>query len=667
MKPNDVRNAKDAARKKGIAIPEPASTSVGAADMARAILEKHPCLTLPELGTAHEAIYTFTDGFYRRGEPLLKEKAEWLYAERAKLALERALASGDEDRINKAINMDAHGLSIHDAEEILGHIRRMTFTDKQMNPPTHISFENGNLNLQTWSLEPPSPELFITYSVRANYSEKYTTLVGTPLFARYLHDVYYDADIPMVLSYMAYSLYPGFPRHKVLFLLGRERIGKGVIPRILNALAPEGYGSLALDRLLTVERFPFSGLMGKNVAVDAEMKRKYKRGTSLDWGRFNNLFGQDIVSFEPKGKEAHDAVFALKGWFLGNLPIMDIDNPAAIARILLVQTRDKRATREIVDLDGKIMESERDAIAALLMQILHKLIANDFWFPGELLFDSTAELLEQLADPVANFIEEETEYSEGATVAVDDAFARFGEWCSNKGIPIIARQTFSKKFGRTYEKKRIGPKGKQVYVFTDCVLNENTQDVRNLLEVPFEVGYHSDDGETPEISRARDRYRGIQHASMIPRMEKENDHVTCIKDKVQKLDTTFSGLGTAENKASLDTKPVSNFKRESGGADTQNPSDSHPEPVDSTVQSENPFDPGDSVNRIYFYRVTLDMEGANPDPVKYPMGAYLLLTAAEAQHLKTYQFCTSTTEQDFVDNASPEAMEAWTRLKGGSA
>ena len=82
--------------------------------------------------------------------------------------------------------------------------------------------------------------------------------------------------------------------------------------------------------------------------------------------------------------------------------------------------------------------------------------------------DETAQLLDKLADLVENFIEEQTEYDEEGLVPVEEAHETFMEWCKKKGIPKIARQTFVKKFGKTYHKKIIGPRGKRAYYFTNC-------------------------------------------------------------------------------------------------------------------------------------------------------------------------------------------------------
>ena len=165
--------------------------------------------------------------------------------------------------------------------------------------------------------------------------------------------------------------------------------------------------------------------------------------------------------------------------------------------MLVVVTRDERPKKVIPDLDRKILESERDQIATLLMQILFKLMDRDFVFPGQLSDDETAELIEKLADPVENFIEEQTEYVRDSSVPVEEACERFAEWCKGKGIPTISRQTFVKKFGHEYPKKKIGPRGKRAYYFFNCKLL--TEELEIDPGITNQVGHRSSNQKTLKI------------------------------------------------------------------------------------------------------------------------------------------------------------------------
>jgi len=569
----------------------------GPIHIVEALKQKSRFRTIPEIGTDRENVYFHNSEIDERAEERIKEDAHNEYIRQWEEMRELAEQEGNKPLAEKLRNCLDHGPSVNDINEVLAMIRRTTFTYDEMNPSSHIPFLNGLLNLKTRKLEPFTPDLFFTYQVNANILDGYVTLKDTPMFASLVNKAFYETDIPMVLSYSAYSLYPGLPVHKVLFILGRERIGKGTNIRVLQGLMPKGSGSISLARLLTSDRFQFTGIEGKNLLVDSETKRKFKRGTIMEWSAFCNLFGKDVLSIEPKGKEAHDYVSKAKGIFLGNLPFIPVDSPPAVARMLVIQTRDERPRRVIPDLDRKILDAERDLIATLLVQVLFKLMDNDFRFPGEMTDDSTALVLDQLADPVENFIEEETEYKEGSMTPVKDAYSRFVEWSESKGIPAMSRQTFVKRFGYTFQKKLLGPRGNREYFFVGCQLNEADIEVEAQGHLQVEHGVNVQ--ESQKINLSGERYRRVQHVSHDPSCNEgklsDHDHACNVKVSGQKLNTGLIVSTTAENKAPASIESVFNLHGNSEEPLSESNQKSQSEPANSHVQSEN--------SRLYTYRI----------------------------------------------------------------
>ena len=560
----------------------------GPIHIVEALNKRYHFRTVPEIGTDKEPVYYYNGQIYGRAEETIKAEAHREYIRQWK----EMLAISDDKELNSRLqNALDKGPSANDINEVLSMIRRTTFTHDEMNPGSHIPFLNGLLNLQTRKLEPFNADLFYTYQINANLLDRIVTLKDVPMFSGLLHTAFYRRDIPTVLSYFAYSFYPDLPVHKTLFVLGRERIGKGTNVRVVQGIMPKGSGSISLARLLTSDRFQFTGIEGKNLLIDSETKRKFKRGTIMEWSAFCNLFGKDVLSVEPKGHEAHDYVSKAKGIFLGNLPFIPIDSPPAISRMLVVVTRDERPKKVIPDLDKKILDSERDQIATLLMQILFKLMDRDFVFPGQLSDDDTAELIEKLADPVENFIEEQTEYDKESTVPVDEAHERFEEWCKSKGIPTISRQTFVKKFGRTYPKKIIGPHRTRTYYFTNC--NLLTED----LEVDPKVSNQVDPGfsrsETLKNWDSENLISRDQHASHDPSHVREenddHDHAHDVKVEGQKLIPPSKTSRSPENKAPDESKSGINLYQSHEDVRPGYSNNSSPDPVNPDVLTQDPL------------------------------------------------------------------------------
>ncbi len=502
----------------------------------------------------NENIYYFNGQIYERAEEFIKTEAHYEHLKQWREMGERTSGDSKYSTLNAKLNRQIHaGPSSFQINEVEEMIRRTTFTDEEMNPSGFIPFKNGLLSLKTRKLEPFSRDYFYTYQVNANYLEKHITLKDVPMFSNLLNTVFYPKDIPMVLSYLGYSFYPTFPAQKTLFILGRERIGKGTTIRVIEeGLMPKGSGAVSLARLLTGERFQFTGIEGKNLLVDDESRRRFRHDAVLDWSAFCNLFGGDRLSLEPKGKEAHDYTSKAKGIFLGNLPFIPVYDPPTIARILLVETKNERPKTEIDDYDKKIIEKEGDAIATLLMQVLFKLIDRNFKFPGQMSDDETAAKFELLSDPVRFFIEDRTERNEGSTVRSDEAYSLFEKWLKIKGITHIASHTFMQRFGKEYPRKRAGTRKNRYYIFTNCmIIDDDSDDVKQL-------GHGDNSQETLKYGDSGDKKDGVQVKSDTQRVRNlKNIEKINIKDVGVNLDTEKNLSGNRDFQASGENNPVS--------------------------------------------------------------------------------------------------------------
>ncbi len=530
-----------------VEIEEGQTTLPGPMSVADTLMSKIRFHSIRQEGTNFEKIWFYNGQIYEPAEERIRTDAHSEFMDRWTELAE----STDHDTAEAARRFLTKGPTRAQLEEVTDIIRRLNFTPAAyMNPDTHIPFKDGLLSLKTWDLEPFTPDLFFTYQIQANLLSNHVTLADTPKFSNYLRGVFFPYDIPMVLSYFAYSMQPSFPIHKVLLILGRERVGKGTGMRIMRGLIGKGYGPIQLSKLLTAERFMFSGIEGKNLLVDAETKRTYKHGAVIDWSAFTNLFGGDTIAFEPKGREQQDFISKAKGIFVGNLPFFPVTNRAALSRILPVRTRNNPPLKVVPNLETLILESERDAIATLLVQVLRGLEKRNYLFPGEMTIDGVDDLLMLLADPVEFFIEEKTEFDENSSTLVDEAYKAFVEWCAREGIPAMSKHVFVDKFKRTYPKKRMGTRGNQVYFFTGCDMIDTDEDDR--------YGYGRNATETTNYTVSYARYPRIHFFSPTSRMEGEgSEYCNTCKGKGADMVTCINASGDRVNKPPAEKKSVS--------------------------------------------------------------------------------------------------------------
>jgi len=531
--------------------------------------------TIADPDLEKEDIYIYADGFYVRGESILKQKSESFFRSVLNRAndlirdIEISLIKKKSDSGNKELTdmeqderkimgelrklknayekMTHKGVITWNISEALNMVRRNTYTTREkMNPTTHIPFKNGYINLETWELEPLNPELFYTWYINANYlNRSIDPKIDLPEFVKFLSTLVAPEHLLDLLSYCAYAtLYPDLPNHKVLWIVGKQRVGKGSLVRLLKLLNPYGFESMSLSKILGGEkesRFDLSSYETKNFVSDMEITDKERREKDYEWASFNKVFGGDTVDLEEKFRKKRSGTLRIKGIFIQNLPMLKIRSEATIERSIVIPTLDSVITEKIPHIEEKIFEKEGDAIATYFVHLLKILKMMNFKFPeiikvnkkGEIVewressYDAKWDLIDDLSDEVKLFIEEETdtpefgEGEEGLRLAsnmyehpVDKVYSLFTEWCREKGITPLTKQTFTEKFGYVYPKKRKRDGKNRIYVFTNLILRDGSQ-VGTTIEIEKD-GKNTDPGYINCLSQ-------LMYISIISLPPKENE------------------------------------------------------------------------------------------------------------------------------------------------
>ena len=559
------------------------------------ILENYYVATKKEIGTDKEEMYVYDKGFYLRGEEFLREVTYQRYIDQWKNALHiieelwTSVDKSNSQEVEKLATLTGtlkdtlkKGPSKPKIDETLAQLRVQTFREaSDFNPSSHIPFRNGLLRLSDWKLVPHTPELIYLWRVEGSLLEdrlKNISLNDCPTYKKFLLDSFETWDIPMLLQYGGYAFYPSFPRQMVLWIVGRPRVGKGTNARIWKHLNPAGYGAISFEKLTIAEnRFVFQGIAGKNLLVDPEVKRVFKKGAKPDYGNFNKLFGGDTVDLEKKGKQPEESESRAKGLFIANLPLPKIDSEPLLSRVLLIKSRDRNISKEerIANLDSKIVQAERDQIVTLFIRYLRVLKDHNWNFISELSTDATMEIWDLFSDAIQFYLDEMISYQGGSEIKCDDMYDSFTEWCKGKGIPVISSMTFKKSVGYVYRKTKRGPRKSRYYVFLNCAFSDENE---------IEVGHHSNSQETRNIRASYYRYRECPALVLSLDMKREKEKHDIIIEP--KLDSEIFAQKNALNKAPGVIQPVSNLYRESDSVQDENKYEIQENPTNSDVQSE---------------------------------------------------------------------------------
>ena len=488
----------------------------GTEDVVKKILKYEFIKTTKEEDTDKESMYlyikpgignTLKEGTYIRGEDEIKEIAERYWKleiiknlnQLKKISEERGTRKGkkskkdeDEGNLKKELErkLKHDGITHHEIIEVMQNLRRKTFVDrKTMNPDGYIPLKNGLLSISDWKLHEFSPNEFYTWKAFGTYDPNIVSLEQTPLFKKFLLESYPPHSIPTILDYMGYSLYPAFPRQKILVIVGPPRMGKGTIGLIMAKILNEGLGRISLMKMLIPDnKFALQGIDGKRLLLDPEIKRDFKK--NVDFDVVNSLFGGDPLPIEKKYHAEVTSIANCAGMLMGNLPLFKINNSAFLARLLIVTTREERYFQEVPNTADIIFNGEGDLIVGLILNRLKSLIERGFTFSNELTNGEYANMWEILSDSTQTFMDEKTEKSNN-DVEVELAYEKYKEYCSEKKIPPESRHVFTVRMGRIFPKIRIKKEGRSFYTFQNCsiltlidlkVSEKNKDDEKKALE-----------------------------------------------------------------------------------------------------------------------------------------------------------------------------------------
>lgn len=182
--------------------------------------------------------------------------------------------------------------------EIINHLQRASYVDRdEFNKYTGlIPVENGLLNLQTMQLEPFDKEKIFTYKLNVNYNPEAPCLAWN----QFLDQVLPKEDQPLLQEWLGYCILPAMPKHKIMWLYGTGRNGKGrVIATIEYIIGKQNCSYLELKEFDGEHRFATAQLYGKLINVSSEPSVMKDLQTPL----LKKITGEDTLDAEVKNKQ----------------------------------------------------------------------------------------------------------------------------------------------------------------------------------------------------------------------------------------------------------------------------------------------------------------------------------------------------------------------------
>ncbi len=243
------------------------------------------------------------------------------------------------------------------------------------------------------------------------------------------------SSVACLQEWFGYLLTSDTRLQKILMMIGPKRSGRGTIGRVLKALA--GPSNVVNPMLAALARpFGLSVLIDKPVAVFPDARLSSRPDNAAIVESLLSISGEDDQSIDRKHQSSWTGRLPTRFVLVSNeLPRLRDSSRALSSRLIILRFTRSFLGREDVTLFQKL-ESELPGILLWAFEGWSRLRRRGRFVQP----DSARDLLEsmdELASPVATFLDEYCVLEPGASVAPRAVFDAWRDWCREHGRDAV--------------------------------------------------------------------------------------------------------------------------------------------------------------------------------------------------------------------------------------
>ncbi len=401
-------------------------------------------------------------------------------------------SEGGETYIKRLVqrNLQPNEVTRQLVSEVIGHVQRSTyvkhldfFTESQ-----YLVVQNGLLNTESGKLEPHSADF---YSL-SKLPVLFVPGQDCPSFKKFLTEVLYPEDIPVVQEWIGYCLYRGYPAQVAILFVGEGNNGKSTLISTTQALlGRENVSAVSLQEL-ELNRFAKADLFGRLANLYADLPDSALKGV----GTFKMLTGGDPIRGERKFQNSFLFVNSAKLTFSCNVvPEVYEDTTAFFRRWIIIQFPNTfDGTKADKDLLKKLATPEElSGVLNFALEGLARLQANGWRFS---LSRSTEEVRQDYirrSSPIRAFLMDSSMFKADGVVAKKAFFEAFVRYCSRMKLATVTSDTFFKNLPLYFaghppqeSKEDLEGKGKRVACFRGIKLRPESEWGQPVQDEPEE-------------------------------------------------------------------------------------------------------------------------------------------------------------------------------------
>lgn len=290
---------------------------------------------------------------------------------------------------------------------------------------------NGVLDLPTGALAPLSPDLFATSALDVEWNAEAQTPTE---WLHFLHDLWPEDDdaIQLLQEWFGYCLAADTSQHKMLWLIGPRRSGKGTIMKVLTELV--GRANIAAPTLSSLSgSFGLQPLLGKTLAIIGDARLSARADQAVIVEHLLALVGEDPIEVNRKNKATVTAAPSARIVLVSNeLPRLQDTALALAGRVLLLNMTRSFYGNEDVGLAERLLE-ELPGILSWAVNGWRRLRARGRFVMPEASRDMLDSFTE-LSSPIESFLADCCDVGDAAAwVAKDRLYNLYRQWSEAQG------------------------------------------------------------------------------------------------------------------------------------------------------------------------------------------------------------------------------------------
>lgn len=332
-------------------------------------------------------------------------------------------------------------------ESLLASVKNEAFTKLDAPDKYKVQFDNISFDVRHGKLE-ECDTFFTLHQIPHNYDAK----ADCPKFKRFINNLFYEEDIPVIQEYLGYCLVPNTLAQTALFIIGEGGEGKSRIPVLMEHII--GADNVVVGDFEGLQdKFSTSSLDKQMLFMDDELTLTALNDTS----NFKKIVtAETAMEVEVKGKPKYKTKLYSRIICCGNGVIQSkFDRTDGFyRRLLLCKVRPVHYDKPDRTLSDQL-DKEIPGIINWMLEGLCRVVKNGFIIEPSKRMSDEVQSLRDNSDTIQLFMNDEQfidyTFDEEDKVSIKQLYDAYENWCQDNSYLIIHKNTFGKTIRRTYK------------------------------------------------------------------------------------------------------------------------------------------------------------------------------------------------------------------------